>query len=223
MSESDKMQEFRKLVEHCIAFKEDIDFHEMKDVTYTDNLTEEEKNLKFQLKTNEDKVQQLLFEEYRKNRHSTLFDQMQAEVLKSRNGNLIGGLLLMKVKQHDYEDMEAIVAKCLTFRSGREAIEEIGYNNPRILKIVEKAVMHSQDFKLINFACYIDGINVNKLAHAVVKLNDLEKLQEFGEQHAEDLSLRTRKMMSHCYKHMSHGNSMDNENVMENTRNRSMH
>lgn len=220
MSETVQLKEFRKLIEQCMAFKEDIDFHEMKDVDYMDNMSEEEKALKFKLKTNEDKVQQLLFDEYRQNRHSTLFDHMQSEVLKSRNGNLIGGLLLMKLKQHDFEDMETIIIKCMSFRAGREAIEEMGYNNPRILRLVEKTIIASGDFKLINFACYIDGINVNKLAHAVVKLNDLEKLQDFGEQHAEDLSIRTRRMLAHHYKHMEQGNSMDNEHVMEHSKHR---
>ena len=220
MSDSEKLIEFRKLLENCVAFREDIDFYEMKDVALTDDQSSEEYKLKFQLKTSEDKVQQMLFDEYRNNRHSILFDRMQEAILKTRNGNLIGGLLLMKVKQHDFDDMETIITKCMSFRAGREALEEIGMHNPRILRLVEKTIMQSNNFKLINFACYIDGINVNKLAHAVIKLNDLEKLQEFGEQHAEDLSLRTRRLLAHCHKNMSHEDTMTGERVMERVRTR---
>ena len=213
------LQDFRKLIEQCVAFKEDIDFYEMKDVSFYDmndkKSVEHEKAL-FALKTSEDKIQQIMLNEYRKNRHSILFDQMQEMIMESRNGNLIGGLLVMKIKQHDYEDMENIITRSLKHRAGREAIEEIGKHHPRLLKIVEKVAIQSNDYKLINFACYIDGINVNKLAHAVVKMNDMEKLQDFGEQHAEDLSIRTRKMLSHHFKEME--SNMDSGIVMQHHR-----
>ena len=94
-------------------------------------------------------------------------------------------------------------------------IEEVGKHNPRILKLTEKVVIASQNFKMISFAGYIDGININKMAHAVMKLNDLEKLQEFGEQHAEDLSIRTRRMLNHHYKVMESGSTMDQDNIMQ--------
>ena len=104
----EKRVEFRKLVEQCVAFKEDVDFQEMQDIDY--NKTDsKEYELKFKLKTSEDKLQQMLYEEYKKNRHSILFDQMQEMILKSRNGNLIGGLLLMKIKQQDIEDLNKII------------------------------------------------------------------------------------------------------------------
>ena len=213
------LQDFRKLIELCVAFKEDIDFHEMRDTSFydmSDKKTVEHEKALFQLKTAEDKVQQLLLNEYRKNRHSVLFDQMQDMIMKSRNGNLIGGLLVIKVKQHDFEDMGNIITSALRHRAGREAIEEIGKHYPKLLKIVEKVSIQSGDYKLINFACYIDGVNVNKLAHAVVKMNDIDKLQDFGEQHAEDLSLRTRKMLSHHFKEME--SNMENGLEMEHHR-----
>ena len=98
--------------------------------------------------------------------------------------------------------MTTIITSCLKNRAGREAIEEMGKHYPRLIKMTEKVAMQSADFKLINWACYIDGINVNKMAHAVVHLNDFDKLQEFGEEHAEDLSAHTRKMMSQHFQHM---------------------
>ena len=61
-----KRLEFRKLVEMCRALKEAIDFHEMQDVTIMDKNSEEYKNI-YQLKTNEDKVFQLLHDEYHHN------------------------------------------------------------------------------------------------------------------------------------------------------------
>ena len=108
----------------------------MKDISMDDPNSEAAK-LKFQLKTSEDKIQQMLYDEYRQNRHSVLFDQMQEEILKSRNGNLVGGLLLMKLKNHDLEDIGVIVHTCLKNRAGREMIEEVGKHRPRILRLVE--------------------------------------------------------------------------------------
>lgn len=213
----DKRVEFRKLIELCTAFREDIDFHEMQDVSMT-NPNDETAKLKFQLKTSEDKVQQMLYDEYRQNRHSVLFDQMQEEIVKSRNGNLVGGLLLMKLKQHDLEDIDVIVHSCLKNRAGREMIEEVGKHSPRILRLVEKVVAKSKDFKFINFACYIDGINLNKMAQAVVELNDLDKLHEFGDQHAEDLSARTRKMLSQQFKQLESGQSLQKDDEMQKDR-----
>lgn len=208
----EKRVEFKKLIEQCIAFKEDIDYLEMHDVVLPEDkarMTKEQKELyeqKFQMKTSEDKIQQLLYDEYSLNRHSMLFDQMQDMIIRSRNGNLLGTLLVLKMKKHDFEDMRTIITSCLKNRAGREAIEEIGKHYPRLLKVTEKVAMESGEFKIINQACYIDGINVNKLAHAVIHLNDLEKLQEFGEDHAEDLSIRTRKMMSNHFKNMEASN-----------------
>lgn len=199
--QSDKRVEFIKLIEMCMAFKEDIDYQEMQDVTMNDPNSEMYK-LHFQLKTSEDKVQQMIYDEYRANRHSTLFQQMQDAIMRSRNGNLIGGLLLMKMKQHDLADFDKLIFACLKNRNSREMLEEVGNHNPKLLRMIERVVAQSNNFKMINYACYIDGININKMAHAVMKLNDIEALHDFGDQHAEDLSVRTRKMLSNQYKIM---------------------
>lgn len=203
-----KRKEFIELVKMCKAFKESIDFHEMQDITVLDKDSEEYKRL-YALKTNEDKVQQLLYEEYKANKHSTLFDEMQDEIMKSRNGNLIGSLLLMKLKKHDLEDVDKIICACLKTMAGRETIEEAGKQHPNVLRLTERVVSESGNYKYMNQACYIDGINVNKIAKAVMGLNNLENLQDFGEEHVDDLSGKTRKMMSDHFKCLESGMHKD--------------
>ena len=58
------------------------------------------------------------------------------------------------------------------------------------------------------------------MAEAVVKLGDIEKLQEFGDQHAEDLSARTRKLLSQHYRHMESGHTMHQDAQMQKERHR---